>query len=90
MGDAARYEHDCPECTFLGRFEARDLYFCSQGSHPTLIAREGSLGHQYTTMPLWCGTDLLATLEGKPDFEGYVAVFREALKRAKEKGLVAE
>lgn len=49
------HTHDCEQCKFLGPFEDKvDLYFCEQGSRasgigPTVIARYGSLGHQYTS-----------------------------------------
>jgi len=49
-----RYQHDCMGCTFLGRFvcqdEEVDLYHCYQlADHPTVIARYGDEGAQYTS-----------------------------------------
>ncbi len=34
-----KYEHDCERCVFLGNYQNSDLYFCPQGSLPTVIAR---------------------------------------------------
>jgi hypothetical protein len=51
--DLSRYENgDCSSCTFLGRFEEYDLYFCSQGSFPTVIARYGNGPEYYSGMAL--------------------------------------
>lgn len=46
------FEHDCTECVFLGRHPEIpvDLYFCKQGgSYPTVIARRGNKGADYTS-----------------------------------------
>lgn len=46
------WEHDCDRCTFLARSEDgyADLYFClQQHDQPTVVARYGDLGHQYTS-----------------------------------------
>ena len=41
--DQPRFKHDCSTCSWLGRFEADDLYFCAkQVGGPTVIARFGS------------------------------------------------
>ena len=46
------YEHDCEKCVFLGRSSDgyTDLYFCNASDGPTVVARYGSLGHQYTSL----------------------------------------
>lgn len=42
-----QHKHDCNNCTFLGTFINNDivpnydLYYCPQGSNPTIIARYG-------------------------------------------------
>jgi hypothetical protein len=44
------YKHDCDACKYLGSTDEVDMYFCEQGGNmPTVIARYGSLGHQYTS-----------------------------------------
>jgi hypothetical protein len=46
----ARYSHDCTQCQTLGRFEEYDLYFCDQsGFGPTVVARWGNAGQEYTS-----------------------------------------
>jgi len=45
-----RYAHDCHICTFLGVHENYDLYYCPQGGErPTIIARFGDDGPEYTS-----------------------------------------
>ncbi len=45
-----KFEHDCDLCTFLGEYQRHDLYFCDKcTAGPTLIARYGSEGKQYTS-----------------------------------------
>lgn len=36
---AARYEHDCPCCTYLGTHEAADLYYCNVQGYINVKAR---------------------------------------------------
>jgi len=44
------HKHDCGSCLFLGTFERHDLYFCDKViGGPTLIARWGSEGPDYTS-----------------------------------------
>ena len=43
------FEHDCDECVFLGRYEDHDLYLCPQGGMPTVVARWGNDGPEYTS-----------------------------------------
>lgn len=76
---APRFEHGCPLCTYLGfaEHEGRgfDLYYCSQGHElPTLIARASDNPHDYTSGMALAAVD---------------PVLREALERAKRRGLVA-
>jgi len=42
-----RHEHDCECCSFLGRYNEFDLYFCSTKG-PTIIARYGALEQYYS------------------------------------------
>jgi hypothetical protein len=47
MVDGPTHVHDCEECIYLGTkyFVATyDLYWCSQGTRPTVIARRGEAG----------------------------------------------
>lgn len=75
MTDEPQYQHDCDECTFLGQYGNYDLYFCTQGGgyrSPTVIARYGNDGPEYTSGMIFAGSDPL----------------KEALQRANEAGLV--
>lgn len=74
------YIHDCPNCTFLGLYvenegneEATpyDLYYCKQGTLPTVIARYGDAGHDYYSGMNFDSIPSLA----------------EAQRRAKDRGL---
>lgn len=72
------YDHDCSKCVFLGTGEhgsrVYDLYFCEQGHLvPTVIARASSDPHDYTSGFVLAFVD---------------PVLREALERARKKGLV--
>lgn len=51
MKGKPEYKHDCSKCTFLGKFEEYDLYYCDK-SLPTLIARYGDEGPQYSSCPV--------------------------------------
>lgn len=42
-----KFEHDCEDCQFLGRFNGFDLYCCKGQSRYTLIARDGDEPSQY-------------------------------------------
>ncbi len=48
-----RFTHDCEHCKYLGHWSFLgtyfDLYFCKRGNDPTVIARYGSEGHEYTS-----------------------------------------
>ena len=46
---STRFEHDCKRCAFLGQYEEYDLYFCPQNGIPTVIARYGDEGSEYTS-----------------------------------------
>ena len=52
-GEKPLYVHDCAQCTFLGRFDwtgdTYDLYFCPQVEFPTVVARYGDEGWEYTS-----------------------------------------
>jgi len=43
-----QHKHDCNNCIFLGTYEDKDLYFCTQGmSIPTVTSRNSSDGADY-------------------------------------------
>lgn len=44
----AKFIHDCDNCVFLGQYEEYDLYFCNN-NNPTVIARYGDNGEDYTS-----------------------------------------
>lgn len=44
-----KFQHDCNSCVFLGNYNGNDLYYCSQRSFPTLIARHSDEGDDYTS-----------------------------------------
>lgn len=52
-GERPLYMHDCRACTYLGRYDSGgdtyDLYYCPQLGLPTVIARYGDEGHEYTS-----------------------------------------
>ena len=52
-----RYEHDCDRCIALGEHEEADLYFCEQAGDPTIIARYGSDGPDYTSGLIFANSD---------------------------------
>jgi len=45
----ARYEHDCCDCTFLGKWHEYDLYHCPQNGFPTVVGRYGNAPSEYTS-----------------------------------------
>lgn len=48
-----RFEHDCDKCVHLGPFQMYDLYLCpKQALGPSVIARYGSEGPDYTSSPV--------------------------------------
>ncbi len=47
--ESTRFEHDCERCAFLGQFKEYDLYFCPQNGIPTIVARWGNGGPEYTS-----------------------------------------
>lgn len=46
-----RFEHDCDECVFIGHYGGHDLYRCPQMGMPTIVARYGDDGAEYTSGP---------------------------------------
>lgn len=44
---APRYTHDCDACKYLGVYLDYDLYYC--GGDPTVVARYGDEGSEYTS-----------------------------------------
>ena len=71
MNEDPQFDHDCDQCRFLGRYEKHDLYFCDQSGMPTVLARYGNDGWDYTSGVFFAPV--------------YPAV-AEAVKRAKDKG----
>lgn len=61
-----RYKHDCETCAFLGHYNEYDLYYCSQGGTPTVIARYGDEGPEYTS---GMGSDHPALVEARSRYE---------------------
>lgn len=43
------YKHDCSACQYLGHYETFDLYFCSQGVGPTIVARKSAAPSDYSS-----------------------------------------
>lgn len=82
--ETPQFEHDCEDCTFLGRHAAEggspcDLYHCLQGRDwPTVIARWSDEGADYTSGAIWGRRELA---------EGRDTAMAEAYRRAKERGL---
>lgn len=68
-----RFTHDCDDCVFLGHEKSSDLYFCSQGGMPTVIARHSSEGPDYTSGLIFADRD---------------PALAEAKRLATEKGLL--
>jgi len=78
-----QFEHDCKDCTFLGRFEMQhgptlpmepcDLYVCGVSVIDTVIARYASEGSHYVSGLIFATRNLIPSLV-------------EALKRAQAKG----
>jgi hypothetical protein len=80
MDDKPRYIHDCDCCVFLGQYHGgheADLYFCSGGIAPTVIARYSSDGPHYNSG--------LYVAEHYPDRFPDLA---EAKRRAEQRGLL--
>lgn len=73
------FTHDCPKCIFLGsysdeHYEKADLYWCQQIGTPTVIARFGSDGPDYSSGMIFAD-------------QGINAALVEAKRRAVERGL---
>jgi hypothetical protein len=76
--DMPQFGHDCNGCTFLGRFSGYDLYHCEDAGPkylPTVVARWSSYGPNYKSG--------IQGAEHDPEL-------REAVRRAKERGLRCE
>ena len=44
-----KFEHDCGKCVFIGHIAGRDIYTCPQSGIPTIVARVGDDGPDYTS-----------------------------------------
>lgn len=76
-----RYPHHCKECTFLGHYNGHDLYFCSQGLRPTVMARFGSDDQYVSGLPT---AEHCSTSDDQDEFRA----LRVALLIARDRGLV--
>ena len=47
--DTPRFRHDCSRCSFLGGFDAADLYLCKGSVETTVIARYSDEGSNYAS-----------------------------------------
>lgn len=57
------FTHDCDDCTFIGHYEGHDIYRCEQGGiMPTIIARWGSDGPQYSSGPMVAIGDIMLSI----------------------------
>lgn len=56
----ARYEHDCNNCEYLGRYREYDLYFC--GREPTVLARYSDQGSDYISGLVFADPDISEVL----------------------------
>lgn len=74
--EQARYKHDCENCVFLGYEDYYDLYFCPQGTIPTVIARFSNDGPDY--------------ISGMPFPYQKLGPLVKAKGLAKSKGLISE
>ena len=55
MKDTPKYVHDCDHCHFIATIGGLDVYthtYTREGSTPSIIARFGDEGAEYTSMPL--------------------------------------
>ena len=79
------HDHDCLRCKYLGHVvignERQDLWFCSSSSIPTLIARWGSEGSQYSSGLTFGVSDFA--------YHDYNAPLAQALMRAVALGLIS-
>ena len=66
-----QYKHDCDGCTFHGRLGDKDIYTCGQGGNiPTIIARWGNGGPEYSSGPSVPIGDMMLSLFGNPSGAG--------------------
>ncbi len=73
-----RFKHDCAACTWLEHCCGYDLYWCTQpalgdGRWPTLVARYGDDGPDYTTWNV--------AMQGEPVNEPFISGARTARER---------
>jgi len=78
--ETPQWQHDTDCCTFLGRFNEHDLYFCRQGiiDWPTVLARYSDEGSHYRS-----GMEF-----ADPDKFPSIPELVEAKKRAVARGLI--
>jgi hypothetical protein len=74
------FTHDCDVCRFLGSEHGHDLYFCpSPGGveFGSVVARFGSEGRDYASMPVGVVRSCKVQVEGSP-----LQVLRRAVELA--------
>lgn len=89
MNEKPIFKHECDKCIFLGGYTGNngsyaDLYYCLQLGIPTVIARYSDEGDDYVS-----GLQF-ASAKGTGFEKPFIAVMREAKRRAIEKGLINE
>jgi hypothetical protein len=71
--ETPKYTHDCTDCKFLGNYKGThyhyDLYYCPQSGMPTVVARYGNEGAEYSsglgfTLPHLVEAERLAKEQG--------------------------
>jgi hypothetical protein len=79
------YKHNCSQCIFLGNYaiegKVHDLYYCPQITLPTVIARHGNEGPDYSS-------SIEIAVSQMQDIETYHLPLPEALRRAYKKRLI--
>lgn len=65
MNAPPRYRHDCDRCEYLGQWLQYDLYVCgtSSLSGQSVVARYGSIGHEYASGDVGVWRDIPAGCE---------------------------
>ena len=80
-----RYIHDCQDCTYLGKYEEYDLYYCNNTILPVYVVRFGNDGTNYVSMPpKYIALALDSRLGDLPDINALAV----AVKRHKNRKIV--
>jgi len=75
-----RFEHDCPNCNYLGRHKGKDIYHCAQGGNPTIIVR-------YSGEPSGYSSGMVFAQQAVEDCD-FNNSFAQGYMRAKVLGLI--